>query len=407
MVACARLGLRTKYIGAVGDDERGRIQMESLQGTGINLDHVQVRAGCANQSAYIIIDRSTGERTVLWRRDDCLRIDPEEITRGADRLRAHAAYRRARYSGGGARRRDRARATASRSRWTWTPFITVSTRCCRMSITWSPAREFPDRLDRRERSVQALETIQSEYGMRVAAMTLGAHGALAREEGQYLLRAGLRGELCGYHRRRRRLSRGLLLCCFARHADARRARVFERHGGAELHGAGRPRRHSRPGRSARPDGARRAALASRIRRARPRLPAAKCSRYATRSRATRRPVVTMLLIVDQCPGVPLRVLAGRSLFAERLHRRITALVPDHFHFVNVLTSMFLHGGWMHVLGNMWFLWIFGDNIEDILGHGKYLLFYLLCGSGGGAGAGADRTRSRAFRWWEPAARSRA
>ena len=55
------------------------------------------------------------------------------------------------------------------------------------------------------------------------------------------------------------------------------------------------------------------------------------------------------------------------------------LRPAYFHFENVLTSMFLHGGWMHVLGNMWFLWIFGDNIEDILGHGKYLLFYLLCG----------------------------
>lgn len=46
MVACARLGLRTKYIGAVGDDERGRIQVESLQGTGINLDDIKVRAGC-------------------------------------------------------------------------------------------------------------------------------------------------------------------------------------------------------------------------------------------------------------------------------------------------------------------------------------------------------------------------
>src|ERR1051325_5519059 len=59
LVACAWLGLRTKYIGAVGDDERGRIQMESLQGTGINLDHVLVRKGCPNQTAYIIIDRST------------------------------------------------------------------------------------------------------------------------------------------------------------------------------------------------------------------------------------------------------------------------------------------------------------------------------------------------------------
>ncbi len=50
-------------------------------------------------------------------------------------------------------------------------------------------------------------------------------------------------------------------------------------------------------------------------------------------------------------------------------------------FLPAFTSMFLHGSWMHVIGNMWFLWIFGDNIEDYLGHFKYLLFYLLCGLG--------------------------
>jgi len=44
-----------------------------------------------------------------------------------------------------------------------------------------------------------------------------------------------------------------------------------------------------------------------------------------------------------------------------------------------LTSMFLHGSWMHVIGNMWFLYIFGDNVEDYLGHFKYLAFYLLVG----------------------------
>jgi membrane associated rhomboid family serine protease len=43
------------------------------------------------------------------------------------------------------------------------------------------------------------------------------------------------------------------------------------------------------------------------------------------------------------------------------------------------TSMFLHGGWMHVLGNMWYLYVFGDNIEDYLGHFQYLVFYVLCG----------------------------
>jgi membrane associated rhomboid family serine protease len=50
-------------------------------------------------------------------------------------------------------------------------------------------------------------------------------------------------------------------------------------------------------------------------------------------------------------------------------------------FLPALTSTFLHGSWMHVIGNMWFLWIFGDNIEDYLGHFQYLLFYLLSGLG--------------------------
>jgi membrane associated rhomboid family serine protease len=48
-------------------------------------------------------------------------------------------------------------------------------------------------------------------------------------------------------------------------------------------------------------------------------------------------------------------------------------------FMTVFTSMFMHGGWMHLLGNMLYLWIFGDNVEDRMGHGKFLVFYLLCG----------------------------
>src|SRR5437870_2373804 len=70
-----------------------------------------------------------------------------------------------------------------------------------------------------------------------------------------------------------------------------------------------------------------------------------------------------------------------------------ALIPRHFTgalqgapqyslaavSLTILTSMFLHGGFFHILGNMWFLAIFGDNIEDYLGHFSYLIFYLLCG----------------------------
>ncbi len=46
---------------------------------------------------------------------------------------------------------------------------------------------------------------------------------------------------------------------------------------------------------------------------------------------------------------------------------------------HVISSMFLHGSWMHILGNMWFLWIFGNNIEDSMGHLRFVLFYLVCG----------------------------
>jgi len=47
--------------------------------------------------------------------------------------------------------------------------------------------------------------------------------------------------------------------------------------------------------------------------------------------------------------------------------------------ITPLSSMFLHGGWLHLLGNMWFLWIFGNNVEDSMGHLRFLVFYLLCG----------------------------
>jgi len=55
------------------------------------------------------------------------------------------------------------------------------------------------------------------------------------------------------------------------------------------------------------------------------------------------------------------------------------VIPTRLEWMDVLTSIFLHGGWLHLIGNMWFLWIYGDNVEDILGHSQFLIFYLLCG----------------------------
>lgn len=81
-------------------------------------------------------------------------------------------------------------------------------------------------------------------------------------------------------------------------------------------------------------------------------------------------------------------LAPRQLAA---FTRAYGLVPARLlanlglgQFLTMLTSMFLHGGWWHLIGNLWVLFIFGDNVEDRMGHGRYLLFYLLCGLVAGA-----------------------
>ncbi len=69
-----------------------------------------------------------------------------------------------------------------------------------------------------------------------------------------------------------------------------------------------------------------------------------------------------------------------QLFAE-----FFGVVPAYFTWPTVVTSMFLHDGWLHVIGNMLYLWIFGDNVEDRLGHLGYLVFYLVCGTAAALG----------------------
>jgi|SRR6185312_2476914 len=89
------------------------------------------------------------------------------------------------------------------------------------------------------------------------------------------------------------------------------------------------------------------------------------------------PLVTTMLIVA-CVFVFLheRWLDEFSLNAFLMKY---AVVPARLRPVTLLTSLFIHGGWMHIIGNMLFLWAFGRSLEDAMGHGKFLSFYLLCG----------------------------
>jgi sulfofructose kinase len=185
LVTCARLGLSTKYIGTLGDDERGRIQLDSLRAAQINLDHVQVRKGCANQSAYIIIDRATGERTVLWRRNDCLRISPAEIT--SDQI---TCARLLHIDGHDTPAVEHAARIAHQAGIPVT--VDVDTiyhgfdRVLPHVDYLIASSEFPVQWTNQSDPFKALEMIQHEYKMRVAAMTLGAHGALAYENGTFV-----------------------------------------------------------------------------------------------------------------------------------------------------------------------------------------------------------------------------
>ncbi len=185
LVACARLGLRAKYIGTVGDDEGGRIQIEALRASGVDLQDVEVRRGCPSQSAYIVIDRSTGERTIFWRREDCLRMAPENMAA------AQIACGRLLLIDGHDTQAVARAAEIARGRGI-PVVVDVDTiyagfeRVLPNVDYLVGSSEFPMAWTGENDPYQALETIQNHYGMRVAAMTLGAHGALAREDGRFV-----------------------------------------------------------------------------------------------------------------------------------------------------------------------------------------------------------------------------
>lgn len=106
--------------------------------------------------------------------------------------------------------------------------------------------------------------------------------------------------------------------------------------------------------------------------------------------SARPPVVNVMLIAACVLAFFYELLLGRQLGTFLMNYGFVPLRLFHpaaydaslwFNLFTIGVSMFLHGGWLHLIGNMWFLWVFGDNVEDALGHGRYLIFYLFCGTG--------------------------
>ena len=100
------------------------------------------------------------------------------------------------------------------------------------------------------------------------------------------------------------------------------------------------------------------------------------------------PLVTRALIIANVLAWMFELSQGEA-FTEflrewgvvpgRLFASLSDLTSIPMELLTVFTSLFLHGGWFHLIGNMWYLWIFGDNVEDRLGHGRFLVFYLASG----------------------------
>jgi sulfofructose kinase len=185
MVTCAKLGLRAKYIGTLGDDERGQVQLASLRESGINLNDIEIRQNCPNQTAYILIDQSTGERTVLWQRKDCLRMDAAKMTPdkivGARLLHIDAHDTAAVAQAARIAREHGIPVTVDVDTIYHgfdrvLPYVDYLVASSEFPVQWTNERD----------PFRALETIQEEFHLKVAAMTLGALGALARVDGRFI-----------------------------------------------------------------------------------------------------------------------------------------------------------------------------------------------------------------------------
>jgi sugar/nucleoside kinase (ribokinase family) len=184
VVACAKLGLRTKYVGTIGDDHRGEIQRQSLEGTGVDTSGLIVRAGCPNQTAYIVIDQRTGERTIFWQRSPCLRLEASEIPRedivstrmlhidGYDLDAATYAARIARENGV---------AVSIDVDSVYPGFESVLRNIDYLIAGSGWAAKWTNEAD----PFRALAALERQYGMRMAAMTLGDRGALALYQGHW------------------------------------------------------------------------------------------------------------------------------------------------------------------------------------------------------------------------------
>jgi sulfofructose kinase len=189
LVTCQRLGLRTRYIGKVGNDEPGRFQLQSLREAGVDVRYTRVSRGAPNQFGLIIVDQTTGERTVFWDRDERLAVSPAELKPKAvlsaralhlDGCDVEACVKAARWA-----RRAGIPVVADldtvykkvEKLFPWIDYLIASA-------------DFLPAVTGRHDPFRALEYMARECKTRVPGMTLGRDGALAFADGRFYYSPG-------------------------------------------------------------------------------------------------------------------------------------------------------------------------------------------------------------------------
>jgi len=189
LVTCRRLGLKARYIGKVGDDPAGRLQLASLRREGVDLAETKVVRGAATQYGYIVVDQATGERTIFWDRDRRLAIQPKELNRRAiasarllhlDGCDLEAALVAARWARGAClpvvADLDTVYKNIERL-FPYTDYLIASTHL--LPAVTGQADPF-----------RVLEYMAREYRIRMPGMTLGRDGALVYYAGRFFYSPG-------------------------------------------------------------------------------------------------------------------------------------------------------------------------------------------------------------------------
>lgn len=192
MIACQKWGLSTRYVGKVGDDEYGELHRAEFERAGVEAQLIRAE-DCASQSSFILVDRSTGERTVLWKRDARVALRPEDLrpewitdartllVDGHDTEAAACAARWAREAG--------IPVTADLDNL----YPEVEALLENVNFIVS-SKEFPERLTGEKNLLKSLPLIQRKFKNRLTAATLGRDGVLAWDSSSFTYSPAFRVE---------------------------------------------------------------------------------------------------------------------------------------------------------------------------------------------------------------------